>query len=451
MAGLRALGQTCGFGATLEDMIRDRLVCGVNDDKIQRRLLAVTETKLDFKKALELAGGIETAEKNARELQSRTRAGRSPPRNLTDLNKIDTPSSMVCYRCGKPGHKSAQCRFKTARCHNCGKEGHLARVCRGGKGVGGGARKGQPRFHDQVKLVEDPAEHPLNQIVADLRRPICVEVELDRLSLNMELDTGAAVSLMSEKTYRKMFPVMSLQESRTVLKTYSGEPLRVIGQRECRVKIAGQSAKLPLIVVAGDGPSLLGRNWLQVIRLDWMKINPVKQCQVSEVLQRHETLFQPGLGMLQGYEAKIIVDPEARPRFCKARSVPYAMRTQVEEELERLQREGIIEPIQFADWAAPIVPVLKSDGKAIRICGDFKMTVNAASKVDRYPIPKIEDLFAKLAGGKLFSKLDMSQAYQQIQLVGKSASWSSSTHSKAFFSISDCHLGWPRLLGFFRG
>ena len=48
------------------------------------------------------------------------------------------------------------------------------------------------------------------------------------------------------------------------------------------------------------------------------------------------------------------------------------------------------------------------------------MTVNAASKVDRYPIPKIEDLFARLAGGKLFSKLDMSQAYQQIQLESES-------------------------------
>ena len=108
------------------------------------------------------------------------------------------------------------------------------------------------------------------------------------------------------------------------------------------------------------------------------------------------------------------MDPEAYPRFCKARSVPYAMRTHVEEELERLQRVGIIEPIQFADWAAPIVPVM------IRICGDFKMTVNAASKVNRYPIPKIEDLFARLAREKLFSKLDMSQAYQQIQLESES-------------------------------
>ena len=77
----------------------------------------------------------------------------------------------------------------------------------------------------------------------------------------------------------------------------------------------------------------------------------------------------------------------------------------VEEELDRLQREDIIEPVQFAEWAAPIVPVVKKDKKSLRICGDFKRTVNSASKLDKYPIPKIEDLFAQLTGGKKFTKL----------------------------------------------
>ena len=84
----------------------------------------------------------------------------------------------------------------------------------------------------------------------------------------------------------------------------------------------------------------------------------------------------------------------------------------VEKELDRLLAQGIIEPVQFVDWAAPIVPVLKQDKVTVRICGDFKLTVNQASKLDRYPIPRIEDLFAKLAGGKLFAHLDLNQAYQ---------------------------------------
>ena len=60
------------------------------------------------------------------------------------------------------------------------------------------------------------------------------------------------------------------------------------------------------------------------------------------------------------------------------------------------------------------MPVLKADKQSLRTCGDFKQSVNTASKLDRYPIPKIEDLFAKLAGRKSFTKLVMSQAYQQI-------------------------------------
>ena len=72
--------------------------------------------------------------------------------------------------------------------------------------------------------------------------------------------------------------------------------------------------------------------------------------------------------------------------------------------------------MQCADWAAPIVPILKLDGKSLRLCGDFKVTVNKAFKLDSYSIPKVEDLFATLAHGKAFSKLDMSQAYQQILL-----------------------------------
>ena len=88
----------------------------------------------------------------------------------------------------------------------------------------------------------------------------------------------------------------------------------------------------------------------------------------------------------------------------------------MEAELEKLVKQRILEPVSFSDWAAPIVPVMKADKKSIRICGDFKLTLNCVCKVDHYPIPKIEDLFAKLSGGVMFSKIDLSQAYQQLEL-----------------------------------
>ncbi len=106
----------------------------------------------------------------------------------------------------------------------------------------------------------------------------------------------------------------------------------------------------------------------------------------------------------------------SQPRFCHARPVPYALREKVEVELKRLQEEGILEPVKVADWVSPIVPVLKSDKSSMRICGDFRTTVNLVCKLDIYPIPKVEDLFVMLEKGEKFTKLDLHQAYQQLPL-----------------------------------
>jgi len=74
-----------------------------------------------------------------------------------------------------------------------------------------------------------------------------------------------------------------------------------------------------------------------------------------------------------------------------------------------------IEKIQFSDWAASIVTVFKWDG-SVRICGDYKLTLNQAAKTESYPLPRIEDIFASLCGGKSFTKLDLAHAYNKIEL-----------------------------------
>lgn len=108
----------------------------------------------------------------------------------------------------------------------------------------------------------------------------------------------------------------------------------------------------------------------------------------------------------------------------------------MEQELDRLKKEGTIEPVAFTDWAAPIVPVLKTDKKSIRICGDFKTTVNSASKLDRYPIPKVEGLLASLSGGKKFTKLDLSQAYLKVELDEESRKYVTINTQKGLFQYT---------------
>ena len=108
------------------------------------------------------------------------------------------------------------------------------------------------------------------------------------------------------------------------------------------------------------------------------------------------------------------------------------MKVKIEEKHNRLSSLGILQPVQISDWATQIVRVLKSD-KSARICGDFKVTVNPASRLDRYPIPRIEDVFVTIGGATTFTMLDMSQAYQEIELEDSSKQYTDiNTHQGLF-------------------
>ena len=180
-----------------------------------------------------------------------------------------------------------------------------------------------------------------------------------------------------------------------MLSTYTGEKIPVSGEVVIPVKYQNEQHVLPAVVVKTPGPNLLGRDWLQEIKLNWNSVFNIQESnpQLKTILHTHEAVFEEGLGTLKGTQAKIYVDPSATPKFMKARPVPYALKVKVEQELDRLQNDGIISPVEFSEWAAPIVPVVKQDG-SVRICGDYKCTVNQVSKLDNYPIPKTEDLLA---------------------------------------------------------
>ncbi len=245
----------------------------------------------------------------------------------------------------------------------------------------------------------------------------------------MEIDTGASVTLISEAFWKEACQKADqpsewqITDSKVTLSSYTGAAIEVKGQLNAIVWYKTQQVQLPILVVPGSGPNLLGRDLLNKIKLDWHQVFQVEtgssesepKTRLDQLLRKYEECFKDELGCLQGMKAHIQVDPKATPRYHKARPVPYALRGKIEQELERLVEVGTIEPVQFAEWAAPIVPIVKED-KSIRICGDYKVTINQASKLDNYPIPKTEDLLTCLRGGDKFTKLDFSHAYNQLML-----------------------------------
>ena len=409
-------------------------MCGINDPKLQRRLLA--ETGLTYEKAFSVAQALEAADRSAKELDKGSEIHAILPQAHSHRAQARTHGATAspqkhgqpCYRCSGTNHTSTACRYKDSDCLHCGKKGHIARVCRS-RGrppkrtlhARRPQRQSPPRATHHV--AEDAPEDPVYTLfhVPSARPcPMLVTVQLNQVPLEMEVDTGATASLISEATLKSLWPEGNsppLQESVVKLRTYTGEKLEVLGSLKVTVQLGTQLEELGILVVPGSGPSLLGRDWMQRIRLDWHALNRVQADgdSLQAMLSRHDTVFCDELGQLKDATAKVYVDPDAPPRLCKARAVPYALRPKVEKELERLQQAGVIEPVQFAEWVAPIVPVLKKDG-SVRICGDYKVTVNCASKLDVFPLPRIDDIFASLTGGKKFSKLDLAHAYQQIPL-----------------------------------
>lgn len=100
---------------------------------------------------------------------------------------------------------------------------------------------------------------------------------------------------------------------------------------------------------------------------------------MKHILERYKSVSDAGIGKLKGMKWKLTIQDGARPKLCKAREVAYTFRLRVEEELDRLQKEGVISPAKFSEWAKPIVPIPKANGK-VRICGEYKVTLNRAMK-----------------------------------------------------------------------
>ncbi|KAL5496662.1 hypothetical protein EMCRGX_G012995 [Ephydatia muelleri] len=425
-AELRKLALYCGFDNFLVQALRDRLVCGLKDPAIQRRLLA--ESDLTLQKAMDIAVSMEVAEKSTRQLvQSEVKV-----QEIHGQRKGSDKFKKACWRCGQSSHPEDKCRFQALECFKCGRKGHMAKVCKNGVQDAKGNRKVHTRWVDEkesdkeqeLEEDSDESEFPVHKIGIGVTRPYSVWVMIEEVKLRMEVDTGAAVSVVSSETWEKLKLNVQLRKPEVTLKTYTNEVMKVIGEAELNVTYKQSKHLLRLFVVEGCGPSLLGRNWLSKFRIDWksLGIGMVKCFGVSSVdslLQKYADLFVDEMSEIKSFKAKLRVKANAVPRFHRARPIPFSLKEAVGKELDRLETIGVLQKVTHSAWAAPIVVVPKKDGR-LRICGDFKVTVNTVLDIDKYPLPKPDDLFAALEGGLRFTKLDLRQAYQQLALEERS-------------------------------
>ncbi|CAK9298925.1 unnamed protein product [Gordionus sp. m RMFG-2023] len=138
--------------------------------------------------------------------------------------------------------------------------------------------------------------------------------------------------------------------------------------------------------------------------------------------------------MIRSY-VKLRLKQDATPKIIPPRRIPYSRIDLITKELQKWINDKIIEPVEDVRWANPLTPVFKSDG-SLRLCADFKNTINRALEDFKYPIPRINDLIAKLSKGKKFIKIDFKSAFLQVPIHKESRDFLTISTHKGYYRFA---------------
>ncbi|XP_064479179.1 uncharacterized protein LOC135392394 [Ornithodoros turicata] len=280
-------------------MLRGRFVCGLRDTHLPQRLLS--ERHLTFRIAYDMAKAAEAAATHQAQFRPREHSGKvhataktnaglgsaQKPRG-NDGKPKDSFQRHDCYRC-LGSHKRTDCPFRTAICFSCGKPGHLRKACQKRKQKGG-------KTHVVQEEQKDSDLYNLHQVhsVHSTVPRYTVTLRVDDKLVPFEVDSGCAYTLISEETYTatwiKKPPWLGPVE--VGLQTWSGEPMKLKGSVEVRVRWKSKDYLLPLLVVKGTGCSLLGRNWFQPLNIKISGVNSVPAAtSIDALLSKFSSVF----------------------------------------------------------------------------------------------------------------------------------------------------------------
>lgn len=460
-AGLKRLSIDCEFGSNLNDTIRDRFVCGLRNKATKRKLLS--EKNLTYARAIEVAISDEAASRDIGEMDhQKPLAAVNYVRNHQGSTKSNV-KKKTCNCCGRMGHWKDNCRFKEYSCDKCKKKGHLAAVCFSKEnnsrrasensrdtGTAGNSRERKNETHKgRDNNRKYGLSHNYMEEIMDLdgsfdrllaideenpqgnsgSKPMKIKLLVERQIVEFEVDTGSPISAISTQEFREnpIFKSMKLCDSNRKFKSYTGSPIIPLGILEVEVNYNDKRRNLELFVLPGSSEPIMGRQWILALGISLGKVDVSEINNVSSVSnwdevrlrEKFPTVLTDKLGRYKLGTFNLALKDNVNPVFAKPRVLPYAMITKVDAEIDRLVKADIIFPVKSSDWATPVVPILKSDGE-IRLCGDYKMSLNKYLKTDRHPIPRIADLLSKINEGKCFSRIDLSHAYQQVELDDES-------------------------------
>ncbi|XP_037290511.2 uncharacterized protein LOC119185683 [Rhipicephalus microplus] len=377
VAALRRMAEDCNFGDMWHRMLRDRIVCGVRDDDVRRLLL--TRGSLTLKEAEDFVMAAEAATENAQHMQPlpspvadttnfvRPGLSRSKSKKASGLPRDE---HRPCTRCGASSHQADDCRHLQTVCHRCRKRSHLARVCRASDEDTNQRQQANALLQDAQESSEDcEALYTLtaHQVMDSAHvKPILRQISWNGVPPTMLVDTGSPVSVIPRSVFERHQGEWPRLQATTMKLSCFKAPLPINGKLQLNATMSDATIQAELFVIDCPGPMLCGRDTIRSFNTAGVPVltgNEVACVQaenadrmVETMLSKYSDVFPPGLGLLRGPPVHLTVKEGARPRFCKARTVPYALKQMVSAELDRLVNEGALSPVNRPNGPHPWCP-----------------------------------------------------------------------------------------------
>ncbi|XP_062619910.1 uncharacterized protein K02A2.6-like [Saccostrea cucullata] len=447
---LRQLADSCEFGSLTDDMIRDRLVLGIDDNPTRARMLR--EPKLDLKKAISMCRASEVAQQQLKKIESEGTkenvhySSRKPekPRKF-DSKK---PNASKCKYCGgNHARDKTACPAYGKKCSKCDKMNHFAKVCKQtsrsySKKTDNRASERKPgrrRVHlvgednsdsEDDTYSEDSAFKVTHSIgsVQSLGKQWFVNMKMklaeqkNVTEMKCQIDTGSTCNLISYKDFCAIaqYGDPPMQKSNSKLTLYDGSRMKPLGQAIVNCEQNGKQYKLEFQIVDVKQYPLLSAEACDKMKIIQLSENvhsvtgkeKHKELTKEYILAEYKDVFT-GLGCLPG-EYHLEIDKSVTPLQHSPRRVAAPLKRALKDKIQELEKLGVIAKVtQPTEWISSMVAVKKPN--KLRICIDPK-DLNKALKRSHYPMPTIEEILPRLSKAKVFSVLDAKDGFWQIKL-----------------------------------
>ena len=431
---LRQKSKDCEFGASENDMIRDKIVFSLNDQRLKERLLR--EPNLTLERAIDTCRASDTAKAQIQAMGAANQEKamhvlhKRKPEDQQLQNKIKQQPAQwtqskaqnnTCRDCGK-SHQPRQCPAYGVACYRCGKQNHYARMC------GTGQIQTRKTVHKLDAEIDALFIGTVNteQPNAKTDKSWFSSITVNNTLVQFKLDTGAEANVLPFQVFKSMVRKarrgkrmkLSLKPTETMLTAYGGARLKPEGMLILTCSTARAQAKLTFYVSKHSSVPILGRaacehlSLIKRVEVDTLNVNRLTT--KEDLLIQHPTVFD-GLGEFDG-EYHIHIDPNITPALHLCRKIPLAIMDRLKDTLNSLLQADVITRVtEPTSWVNSLVVTVKKDRNKLRVCLD-PSDLNKAILRQHYSIPTTDEVLSKLAGKKIFSVLDEKDGYWQVKL-----------------------------------